>query len=191
MQTQQTRPGVLSGIVQAANPVFIIVVICLPAGALIYALNFGPLIFLNYVHILTGGLWTGIDLFFGFVLGPILGAMEPKDRAAVFKRLVPRMTFLMPALAAVTVTAGIELTNRLGFPLDDPRIIAAFIITGILTIQGFGIILPNEIRVFQQLLSETPDIDKIARLGMRNASLGAIQGVFQLAIVFIMATIRF
>jgi hypothetical protein len=27
---------------------------------------------LDFVHVMTGALWTGIDLFMGFVIGPIL-----------------------------------------------------------------------------------------------------------------------
>lgn len=162
-------------------------------------MNFGSLTFLNYVHIMTGTLWTGIDLFMGFVLGPVLGGMEPKDRAGVFKRLVPKMTFLMPVLAAVAITSGIELAERLGLAslsnlfvsLSNPWILAAAIIVTLLTVQGFGILLPTEIRVFKQLLSTTPDINKISRLGMRTAKVGAVQGVLQLAIIFIMANLRF
>lgn len=191
MQTHEKRPGVVSGIVQSANPFFIAVAIGVPAVALIFALNFGPLPFLNYVHVMTGGLWTGIDLFMGFVLGPVLGGMEPRERVAVFKRLVPKMTFLMPALATVTIMAGLELAGRLGFPLSNPRILAALVISGLLTLQGFGLLLPNEIRIFRQLLSDRPDTDKIARLGMFNAKLGGLQGVFQLAVIFVMAIIRF
>src|SRR3990172_3389389 len=113
MISQETRPSTFSVIVQLANPVFILLAITLPIGALVAATVSGSLAFLNYVHVMTGALWTGIDLFMGFVLGPVLGGMEPKDRAAVFKRLVPKMTFLMPVLAAVTITSGIELAQRL------------------------------------------------------------------------------
>ena len=140
---------------------------------------------------MTGVLWTGIDLFMGFVLGPVLGGMEPEDRARVFKRLVPKMTFLMPVLATVTITAGFELAQQLGYSLTSPWILAALVIVGILTFQGFGILLPNEIRIFRQLLSEAPDIEKISRLGMRNARLGGVQGILQLAIIFIMANLSF
>ncbi len=199
MTHKQVKPGTISVIIQSANPIFIIVVVFLPVGALIYSINFGTVTILNYVHIMTGALWTGIDLFMGFVLGPVLGGMEPKDRANVFKRLVPKMTFVMPVLAAVTITSGIELTQWLGYAspsnlfsaLANPWILAAVVIVGILTVQGFGLLLPNEIRVFKQLLSETPDIDKISRLGMRNAKLGGVQGIFQLAIIFVMANLRF
>ncbi len=199
MRNEQVKAGTFSVILKLANPTFITIAICLPSGALIYAMNFGSLAILNYVHIMTGALWTGIDLFMGFVLGPVLGGMEPKDRTVVFKRLIPKMTFLMPVLAAVTITSGIELAERLGIAslsnlsvsLSNPWILAAAIIVTLLTFQGFGILLPNEIRVFRQLLSEAPDIEKISRLGMRNAKLGGVQGVLQLAIIFIMANLRF
>ncbi len=187
-----TRFGVVEDIVRLANPLFILFAISLPVGAYLYAFKFGGVAAQNYIHIMTGGLWTGIDLFMGFVIGPVLGGMNPEERAAVFRRLIPRMTFLMPVLAGVTATAGIELAQRLGiFSLANPWIVAALVITGLLTIQGFGIMLPNEVRIFRQLLSERPDIDKISRLGMINARLGGLQGLFQLAIIFVMANLRF
>lgn len=192
VSNQRTTFGVISEIIRLANPVFVLVAIFLPIGAYIYAFNFGSLTIQNYVHVLTGGLWTGIDLFMGFVLGPVLGGMGPAERASVFKRLIPRMTFLMPVLAGVTATTGIQLAQRLDiFSLSNPWLLAAAVITALLTIQGFGILLPNEIRIFQQLLSGAPDIEKVSRLGMRNARLGGVQGVLQLAIIFVMANIRF
>ncbi|MDO8491982.1 MAG: hypothetical protein Q7T04_08230 [Dehalococcoidia bacterium] len=117
-------------------------------------MKFGPLVSLNFMHIMTGALWTGIDLFFGFVLGPVLGGIEPGSRAAVFRRLAPKMTFLMPVLATVATTSGIYLALRLGYSLSNPWSVAALVIAALLTIHGFGILLPNEIRVFQQLLSK-------------------------------------
>ncbi len=199
MINRQVKPSTISVVIKSANPVFISLAIFLPVGALIYSMNFGPVTFLNYVHIMTGALWTGIDLFMGFVLGPVLGGMEPKDRAAVFKRLVPKMTFLMPVLAAVAITSGIELTQWLGYAspsnlftsLSNPWILATVVIVAILTVQGFGLLLPNEIRVFRQLLSDEPDIEKISRLGMRTVRIGGVQGIFQLAIIFVMANLRF
>jgi hypothetical protein len=192
MQNRRGFFGVVWDVIQLANPIFVFLAIVLPVGALIFANNFGSITILNYVHIMTGGLWTGIDLFMGLVLGPVLGGVDPKVRASVFKRLIPRMTFLMPVIAAVTITSGIQLVQRLGFfSWTDPWIVAALVISALLTLQGFGILLPNEIRIFRQILSDAPDIEKIARLGMRNAMFGGVQGIFQLAIIFIMANLRF
>jgi hypothetical protein len=191
MGNRQIKDSMISRVVQLANPIFIIIIISLPVGALIYAVNFGSLKFLNFVHIMTAVPWTGIDLFMGGILGPVLGRMEPKDRAGVFKRLIPKMTFLMPVLATVALTSGFYLTLRMGYSLASPWILAALIIAGLLTLQGFGLLLPNEIRMFRQLLSERPDTERIARLGMMNAKLGGLQGVFQVAIIIVMVNIRF
>ncbi len=199
MINKQVKPSTISVVIKSANPVFISLTIFLPVGALIFSMNFGSVTFLNYVHVMTGALWTGIDLFMGFVLGPVLGGMEPKDRAAVFKRLVPKVTFLMPVLAAVTITSGIELTQWLGYAspsnlfasLSNPWILATVVIVTILTVQGIGLLLPYDIRIFKQLLSDEPDIKKISRLGMRTVRIGGIQGIFQLAIIFVMANLRF
>lgn len=192
MEIREQRVGTISTIVQLGNPVFIIVSIVLPNAALSMAMMLGSLMLLNYVHIMTGALWTGIDLFMGFVIGPLLGSMEPQQRAEVFKRLIPKMTFLMPMLSGVTIIAGVQLTKQLGmWNFDSPWIIAAIIITIVLIVQGFGFLLPNEVRIFKQLISPTPDVNKIVRLGMQNARLAGIQGLFQLAIIFVMANLRF
>ena len=192
MQVHARPAGTLSTIAQLGNPVFIILSIVLPNAALGIAMALGSLMLLNYVHIMTGALWTGIDLFMGFAVGPVLGAMEPRQRAEFFKRLIPKMTFLMPMLAGATIIAGIHLAQQTGrLSLDSPWIVAALVITAILVIQGFGILLPNEIRIFKQLVSPTPDIDRIVRLGMQNARLAGIQGLLQLAIIFVMANLRF
>jgi hypothetical protein len=192
MEIREQRPRTFSVIVQLGNPVFIISAIVLPNAALGVAMALGSLMLLNYVHIMTGALWTGIDLFMGLVVGPVLGALEPQQRAEVFKRLIPKITFLMPMLSSVTIISGFLLAQRLGMlSLDSLWIMAALIITAILIIQGFGMLLPNEIRIFKQLISPTPDVDRIVKLGMQNARLAGIQGLFQLAIIFVMANLRF
>ncbi|MCZ7564541.1 MAG: DUF4149 domain-containing protein [Burkholderiales bacterium] len=186
------RPGTVATIVRLANPTFIALAVLLPNAALGVALALGSLVLLNYVHIMTGALWTGIDLFMGFVVGPVLGTMEPARRAEVFKRLIPKMTFLMPMLSGVTILAGVHLAQRLGMlTLADPWIVAALAITAVLVVQGFGVLLPNEIRIFKQLVSPAPDVARIVTLGMQNARLAGIQGLLQLAIIFVMANLRF
>lgn len=192
MIAKQEKKGVLASIIELANPVFIVLAVGLPIAALVVAMRADSLRLLAYVHIMAGAMWTGIDLFMGFVLGPVLGGMAPPERVAIFRRLMPKMTFLMPVLATVTSMAGIELTQRLGlWSAGNLLILAALGITLVLTVQGFGFLLPNEIRIFKQLLSDKPDVQKISRLGMQNARLGGIQGVFQLLIILVMASLRF
>ena len=43
-----------------------------PIVALVLVLAYGNLLTLNYLHVLTGGTWTGIDSFYGRGYGQIL-----------------------------------------------------------------------------------------------------------------------
>ncbi|MFW5918411.1 MAG: hypothetical protein ACOCR0_02900, partial [Haloferacaceae archaeon] len=56
-----------------ANPAFAVAVLAIPLVALGYALTIASLQGHTYVHVMAGVLWTGIDVFIGGVLGPVIG----------------------------------------------------------------------------------------------------------------------
>jgi hypothetical protein len=185
------------------------------------------------------------------VVGPTLGGMAVDERAGWFETFTPKMAFLMPALATVTILGGITLAIRIGvFPnagpwialftlvsfgaatvllgwvfdaFDDRRwqacfalvvvgngvylaselaaagmrlpgtgtlILLVLAVMAVLTVQGFGFLLPNEVLVYRERLTASPDEARIGRLGMRNAKLSGVQGAFQLAIVVLMLWLR-
>lgn len=146
---------------------------------------------LNFFHVITGVLWTGIDLFMGFIMGPILKRVDLTARRAIVTRLVPRMLFLMPTLATVVTVAGIELASRAGyFALDWPYfgwVLAALIIVTILTVQGLGILTPINVIVFLELRKSDPDMARVGRLMRIYFFTVASQGVMQIAIILVMA----
>jgi len=252
--TVDTPEWGLGGLAEQANRAFAVGAVVVPLAALAAALFANDLRALTYVHVMAGVLWTGIDLFIGAVLGPVLGGMDPEDRADFFGRFTPKMTFLMPALALVTIAGGITLALKietfayadqwlavftavntvpivllLGYQFDaltdwrtltvlgvtlvgsgvylattlpgtaltamvtttSPWILAALGIVTLLGLQGFGVILPGEIRIYRQIASPNPDTDLIGQIGMRNARLGGVQGVLQLSIVFVMVGLRY
>ena len=161
--------------------------LAIPVIALAVALLSGSLLLLNYVHVLTGGTWTGIDLFMGLVMIRVLHGLSPQNRAEIIKKLVPIMLFFMPALATVAITAGIYLVGRLGLDFFSTPVVIAGIIVIILSAQGFGLILPTEVRIFLELRKASPNIEKVVKLGMRNIYFAGSQTVFQIAIIFVMA----
>jgi hypothetical protein len=237
----------LGGLAQRANPAFAGAAVGVPILALAGAIVAGDPRALTYVHVMAGVLWTGTDLLLGLVIGPVVGGLEPEERASFFARFTPKMTFLMPVLAMVTITAGILLGQQRGFAhftpwlalmtaataipvvvligyqfdaLTDPRtlgalalaavgsgaflfetmpafgwaspwIIATLAIVTLLSVLGFGVLLPGEIRIYRQLTSADPDYDLIGEIGMRNAKLGGVQGALQLTIVFLMVGLRY
>ena len=97
------------------------------------------------------------------------------------------MLFFMPALASVATTAGIYLAGRMGLSFFSTPIIIAVIIVIILSVQGFGLILPNEVRVLLELRKANPNTEKVVKLGMRNIYFAGSQAIFQIAIIFVMA----
>src|SRR5438309_9240310 len=114
---QQTGPATLP---QTGRPaVEIIPVRGLPIVgavlmALVVALAGNWLWALDFFHVVGGGLWTGIDLFMGLVLGPIIGRMSIPARVEFSARFMPKMLIIMPTLVIVTLTSGWQLARSVG-----------------------------------------------------------------------------
>jgi hypothetical protein len=160
----------------------------IPPLALIAALVGKSLYLVTFVHVITGGTWTGFDIFMGVVMTRIMGSLEVPGRVEVAKRLTPTTFFILPSMAAVAVTSGIYLAQMEGkFDLSSPWIIAAGVLVLILTAQGFGIFMPNGVRIFIELAKLKPDVGLIAKLNMRNIRLAGVQAFFQVVIILIMA----
>ena len=173
-------------IIKPASTLIVIV----PTIAVIAVLYLRNLTLLDYAHVLLGGTWTGIDLFMGLIISRVLRKTSVGSRIEFIKRLVPMMLFFMPKIASLAITCGIYLATYEGiFRLSYPVIIVAGLIVIILVLQGFGIFLPNELRIYFELMMPAPNSDKIYRLAMINFKLSGIQAIFQFAIIFIMANI--
>jgi len=146
---------------------------------------------LNFVHVLAGLLWTGIDLFMGFVMGPILRQVDLAARRAIVTRLMPRMIFLMPSLSIITGTTGWYFALQLGFfDLPYPQqawVTGSLVVIALLTVQGLGILLPTNLRVCFELQKERPDFARMQGWMRRYVRTTALQGVMQVLIIVIMA----
>ena len=147
--------------------------------------------FLNFVHVMTGALWTGIDLFMGFVIGPVLRRVTLDTRRAMIAGIIPRTLILMPTLSTITSTAGWFLAVRLGYlDLGYPEfwwVIAALAIVSVLTVQGLGYLLPMNLKLYFEIMKPTPDPDKLKRWMRTYVRVVAIQGSMQVAIIVVMA----
>jgi hypothetical protein len=147
--------------------------------------------FLNFVHVMAGALWTGIDLFMGFVIGPVLRGVSLDTRRAMIAGIIPRTLVLMPTLSIVTSTAGWFLAVRLGFlQLGYPEfgwVIAALAIVTVLTIQGLGYLLPTNLKLFFEIQKPTPDHAKLGRWMRTYVRVVAVQGTLQITMLIVMA----
>jgi len=147
--------------------------------------------FLDFMHVMSGALWTGIDLFMGFIVGPVLRNVTLETRRAMIGGLIPRTLILMPTLSIITSTTGWFLAVRMGFfNVGYPEfwwVIAALAIVTILTIQGLGYLLPTNLRLYFEIQKPQPDMHKIARWMKTYLRVVAVQGTMQVAIIVVMA----
>ena len=146
---------------------------------------------LNFVHVMCGVLWTGIDLFMGFVVGPLLRTAPFAARRAFIVRLTPKTLFLMPTLSILTTTAGYFHARQLGL-LDAPYpafgwVVAALAVVTVLTVQGLGYLLPTNLKVYYELRKPQPDGARVGKLMQGYFYVVAVQGAMQVAIIAIMA----
>lgn len=159
--------------------------------AMIAAIAAKNLFFLNWVHVLSGSLWTGADLFMGFMIGPVLRRLDMPARTSVIAFLVPRQLLFFPMLSLTAGTAGWYLATWLGLLVPSnpqfPWAVGALVILSLLTLQGLGVLLPNGLRIWFELQKPAPDREKIVRLNRITIAVTASQGVMQIAIIFIMA----
>nr|WP_274324459.1 hypothetical protein [Halosimplex aquaticum] len=247
MSTTTIR-GTVGGLGRRANPAFAVAVVLVPLAALGYALTVASLQEHTYVHVMAGVLWTGIDIFMGAVLGPVVGGLDDEQSAAVFQRLTPKTAFLLPSLATVTIASGLTLAQKVGmfshaepwlalftaanlipvslligrrlncygdrrwqaafavvtvgslawvaltigeFQMTEPAVVIALAIVTILSVQGFGFLMPGEVRMYLEMISAEPDPSIIAAIGKQNAMLGGVQGFFQLLLILDMVYLRY
>ncbi|GAB3681281.1 hypothetical protein GCM10028857_05250 [Salinarchaeum chitinilyticum] len=226
---------------------FAVAIVLVPLAALGYALTVATLEQHTYVHVMAGVLWTGIDLFMGLVLGPVVGGMDDDASAELFQRLTPKTAFLLPTLALVTIASGITLAQELAlfphagpwlalftaanlvpsllligwrldcfrdwrwqapfvvatvgslawvaltigqFAMTSHAIVVALVLVTILSVQGFGFLMPGEVKMYLEMTSPSPDSAVIARIGRRNAMLGGVQGFVQLLLIADMVYLR-
>ena len=160
-------------------------------AAMIAAILSPSLWVLDFVHVMTGALWTGIDLFMGFVIGPVLRRVTLDTRRAMIAGIIPRTLILMPTLSAITSTSGWFMAVRMGYlDLGYPQfwwVIGALAIVSVLTVQGLGILLPMNLRLYFEIMKPAPDHDKLKRWMRTYVRVVAAQGTMQVAIIVVMA----
>jgi hypothetical protein len=149
---------------------------------------------LNWVHVFFGLSWTGIDLFMGFLLGPILRRLDPRLRRTVSQELSARFFWIFPMLSTVTPTAGWELARRLGY-LDVPYpdfywISAALALVIVMAFFGICILAPVNLWVLWETRKPEPNMALVQKLMRVYLGITALEAVLQLTTIVIMTRLR-
>jgi len=145
---------------------------------------------LDFFHVVGGGLWTGADLFLGFVIGPILRRMSVPARIELTTRLMPKMLLILPTLVTMTLASGFQLA-RLNGMLDTSYsrhawVVASMVVVAVMAVTALGLVQPANIAVLFELRKEQPNPAVIAGLMRRFIYCSAVIGVMQVATLLIM-----
>ncbi len=159
----------------------------IPPAVLVAILLLNNFYFLEYFHVISGSAWTGMDLVMGLFFAFIMKGLNPLQRSEISKRLIPVMLFFMPAISTATIMAGIYTAIDLGISFYNIYFIIVAILAVVLMIQGLLIFLPNELRIFLEILRGGKNVEKIVRLTMFNLRLSLLQLIFQIVIILFMA----
>jgi hypothetical protein len=145
---------------------------------------------LVFCHVVGGGLWTAIDLFVGFVVGPIIGRMSIPARIEFSTRFMPKMLLIMPTIVTMTLAAGFQLARQDGFlDASNPRhawVVASFGVVGVMAVIALAYLEPANVAVLFELRKPQPDGRVIERLMRRFVYTAGITGVMQVATLIIM-----
>ncbi len=145
---------------------------------------------LMFLHVVAGAAWTIIDLFLGFVIGPILGKLSIPARIELTTRLMPKMVLIMPTVVAVTLAAGWQLASNLGYNLTSYQyhgwVVASFIVVGAMAVIALGLLEPANIAVLTELKKAKPNPEVIQRLMKRFIYAAGATGMLQVATLVIM-----
>jgi hypothetical protein len=145
---------------------------------------------LAFLHFVGGASWTIIDLFLGFILGPIMGRLSIPARVEFTTRLMPKMAIIMPTIVTATLAAGWQLGVHLGTVQSNYYnhgwTVASFIVVGIMAVIALGLLEPANIAVLVELKKPQPNPAVIEKLMKRFIYTAGATGLMQVATLVIM-----
>ncbi|MHB8436212.1 MAG: hypothetical protein ACYDC0_10110 [Acidimicrobiales bacterium] len=148
---------------------------------------------LDFFHVVGGGMWTALDLFLGFVIGPILGRLSIQARTEFTIRFMPKMLLIMPTLVVCTLAAGWQLARYEGFVLTSYShhgwVVASMVVVAVMSVVALGILEPANVAVLFELKKPRPNGEVIARLMRRFVYAAGVTGAMQVATLVIMTRI--
>jgi hypothetical protein len=144
----------------------------------------------NFYHVVGGAFWTALDLFLGFVLGPILGRLSIPARVELTKRLMPKMLLIMPTAVVCTLAAGWQVARQVGDLdtgfVDHGWVVLSMCVVAVMAVIALGVLEPANVAVLFELRKPRPDGRIIERLMKRFIYAAGVTGAMQVATLLIM-----
>ena len=172
---EETRTGLVSVIIMA---------IVFTAGVITPGI-----LVLDYVHVLYGALWTGVDVFLGVIFFIVINNLDKNIKSDIAERLMPMTLYFIPAISVFTVSSGIALGIREKIIVLNPLFIGIFIIAGLLLLLTVIFVLPLSLRMYEEFLKENPSREGISKNLIKISKVAVVQLIFQVVIISLMAYI--
>lgn len=170
---------------RAGLPIVAVVVVLL-----IVALAVDKVWPLMFFHVVGGASWTIIDLFLGFIIGPILGRLSIPARIEFTTRLMPKMLLLMPTVVTMTLAGGWRLGTKLGYVYPGHElhgwVVASYGVVAVMAVIALGLLEPANVAVLFELKKERPNPEVIEGLMKRFIYTAGATGAMQVATLVIM-----
>jgi hypothetical protein len=167
-----------------------LILVAVVAILLVAAIAANELWPLAFFHFVGGASWTIIDLFLGFVLGPIMGKLSVPARVEFTTRLMPKMVLIMPTVVTMTLAAGWQLGVHMGTVdsnyYNHGWTVASYIVVGVMAVIALGLLEPANIAVLVELKKPQPKPQVIEKLMKRFIYCAGILGLMQVATLVIM-----
>ncbi|MDA8303432.1 MAG: hypothetical protein M0005_18275 [Actinomycetota bacterium] len=159
-------------------------------AGLVVAIAANKLWAIDFFHVVGGGIWTTLDLFLGFVLGPILGRLSVPARIELTTRLMPKLILIMPTVVLCTLASGFQLARYVGYLSSTYPyhgwVVASFVVVAIMAVIALGLLEPANLAVLFELKKPRPNGEVIGRLMRRFIATAGITGAMQVATLVIM-----
>ena len=145
---------------------------------------------LDFFHVVGGGMWTAVDLFMGFVIGPIMRTLSVPARIELTKKLMPKMLLIMPTLVTMTLGAGFQLALANGM-LDGSYgrhawVVTSMVVVAIMAAVALALLQPANIAVLFELRKPQPNPAIVQLLMRRFVYAAGVTGAMQVATLVIM-----
>ncbi len=149
---------------------------------------------LDFFHVVSGGMWTALDLFIGLIIGPmVLARLSMPARMEFAARFMPKMMLIMPTLVIMTLASGWQLARKIGaLNVSYPQhwwLTASFIVVAVMMVIAIGILAPANLGILFELRKPKPSGELIGKLMRRFIYTAGITGLMQVATLVIMTRI--
>src|SRR5579885_1172658 len=145
---------------------------------------------LDFFHVVGGGMWTALDLFMGFVVGPVMRRLPVPARVELTTRLMPKMLLIMPTLVTMTLASGFQLARANGMLSGSYGrhgwVVASMVVVAVMAMVALALLQPANVAVLFELRRPQPDPAIVQALMRRFVYAAGVTGMMQVATLVIM-----